>query len=887
MKEKIKILHLEDLLTDAELVNRELKKSGLSFDIKVVDCEKDFISGLTEFLPDIILSDHSLPTFNSFGALKVLQELQIKIPFILITSTTSEEIAVSVMKAGAWDYILKDRMQRLPVAITNALEKYNTEKQKEEYYEELLRNERRYRGLVENIEDLIMLVDANYDVMYRSPNYERITSWKLDDKINKINFDIIHPDDHDKIRTVTEEAITDPGKTIAFNFRLLHKRGHYLWMEGKVTSLLQDELIQGIIFTLRDVTEKRAAEQNLRLMNDRYEIVLETTGEAIWDWDLITNTISWGDGLFRLFGYAITGDTPDSFWFEKIHADDYERVRKHIKYCLRNKGEIKWESEYQFSKNDNSYAFIHNRGTVIRNEEGKAIRMVGSMRDITERKLAMEEIEKLSFVASKTDNIVIISDAQERIEWVNESFTKLTGYALEEVVGRKPDLFQGPETDLYSIKKIRKRLDAGLPVVEEVLNYSKTGQKYWLRININPVFNSEGEVVKFIAVETDITRQKVYEASIVAIARELTELIEHANVPIFGIDKNGYINEWNKTSEKVTGFAKNEVLGKKWSDFVDSKIHKRAKRIIDTAFQGRLPGNVELPVISKHGKQLMLVITFSTRRDSDKKIVGALCVGQDLTEVIQYRQGLEKLVEERTNKLNEALKKEKELVEMKSKFVSIASHEFRTPLSTISLATGFIRKYKDQINLTEIDRKLDNIEKQVSQMVYLLDDVLLVGKAEAGKIMVNLAEIEIESFKKLAIEVIESKKTKHKLIFSDECFVTSVFTDEKLVRNIIINLITNAVKFSPNAVEIEMKISCDRTNLIIIVTDHGIGIPEKDIEELFTSFSRGSNVGNIEGTGLGLSIVKKAVDLLQGTVDLKSTVGNGSEFKVTLPLQYA
>jgi signal transduction histidine kinase len=117
--------------------------------------------------------------------------------------------------------------------------------------------------------------------------------------------------------------------------------------------------------------------------------------------------------------------------------------------------------------------------------------------------------------------------------------------------------------------------------------------------------------------------------------------------------------------------------------------------------------------------------------------------------------------------------------------------------------------------------------------------------------------------------------------------VTSVFTDEKLVRNIIINLITNAVKFSPNAVEIEMKISCDRTNLIIIVTDHGIGIPEKDIEELFTSFSRGSNVGNIEGTGLGLSIVKKAVDLLQGTVDLKSTVGNGSEFKVTLPLQYA
>jgi PAS domain S-box-containing protein len=887
MKEKIKILHLEDLLTDAELVNRELKKSGLSFDIKVVDCEKDFISGLTEFLPDIILSDHSLPTFNSFGALKVLQELQIKIPFILITSTTSEEIAVSVMKAGAWDYILKDRTQRLPVAITNALEKYNTEKQKEEYHEELLRNERRYRGLVENIEDLIMLVDANYDVMYRSPNYERITSWKLDDQIEKINFDIIHPDDHDKIRKIAEEAIADPGKTIAFNLRLLHKRGHYLWMEGKVTSLLQDELIQGIIFTLRDVTEKRAAEQNLRLMNDRYEIVLETTGEAIWDWDLIANTISWGDGLYKLFGYAINGDTPDSFWFEKIHADDYERVRKHIMYCLRNKGDITWESEYRFSKHDNTYAFIHDRGTVIRNEEGKAIRMVGSMQDVTEQKLAMEEIEKLSFVASKTDNIVIITDAQERIEWVNESFTKLTGYTLEEAVGRNPNMLQGPETDLFSIKKIRKRLDAGLPVVEEVLNYSKEGQKYWLRININPVLNSEGKVSKFIAVETDITRQKVYEASIVAIARELTELIEHANVPIFGIDRNGYINEWNKTSERITEFSKNEVLGKKWTDFVDPKIHKKVKRIIDIALLGRLPGNVELPVISKKGKQLMLIITISTRRDSDKKIVGALCVGQDLTEVIQYRQGLEKLVKERTNKLNEALKKEKELVEMKSKFVSIASHEFRTPLSTISLATGIIRKYKDQINHVEVDRKLDSIEKQVSQMVYLLDDVLLVGKAEAGKITVNLSVLEIESLKKLADEVIKGRKTKHRLIFLDECSLSSFVTDEKLVRNIIINLITNAVKFSPNATEVEMRVKCDQANLIIIITDQGIGIPEVDMEDLFTSFSRGSNVGVIEGTGLGLSIAKKAADLLKGTIEIKSSVGKGSEFKLTLPLAYA
>ncbi len=1144
MKQRLKILHLEDLPTDVELVDRELKKSGMQYESVVVSNEQDFSRELLRFSPDIVLSDHSLPTFNSFGALKILREQQIKIPFILITSTTSEEVSVQVMKEGAWDYILKDRMQRLPSAIEQAIDKYNVRQAKkktesdleaahhkllfhfensplgfvewdnhfnvkhwspraeeifgwttQEYQdlqiqgfnavyeddypiavqkaleltsggvssnhflnrantksgkviwcewfnsvqknsdgevmtimslvsdvtekkhaeEKLAANEKRFRSLIENISDAIVVSDADSNILYQSPSVERILGYSEEERLNKSLKSFIHPDYSKQYAELFQSVLKNAGQPHPFEFPFLHKKGSYVWLEGITTNLLNDLSVNGVIANYRDVTQRKmlnkilqeyndrheivsratndaiwdwdiendfeiwnhgtqtifgynerevgssrnwwkeklhpmdyervnqeleesfkrktenwisqyqylcangnykyvldrafilyredkpvrmigamqditeqvVAAQELRSLNERYEIVLDTTGDAIWDWDLLSNEITWGEGLFKLFGYQAKAAIRSSFWFDKIHNDDRKRVEQLILEVVSNSRQFKWEDEYQFRKSDGTYSFVHNRGKIVRNKEGKATRMVGSIQDITERKLALEEIEKLSLVASKTDNIVIITDAEKRIEWVNESFVKRTGYTSKEAIGLTPRILQGPETDPYIVSRIQKHLEAGQPVIEEILNYSKNGSKYWLRLNINPVFNNKGELTKFIAVETDITHQKEYEANIVAIARELTELIEHANVPIFGVDRNGYINEWNKTTAAISEYNKNEALGKKWINFIDPTVHKKASQIIENAFAGKQSVNFELPFVSKSGKQFILVISISTRRDRNKNIIGALCVGQDLTEVIQYRQGLENLVQERTLELNQALKKEKELVELKSKFVSTASHEFRTPLSTISLATGFIRRYKQQIVPEEIDKKLDNIEKQVNQMVYLLDDVLLVGKAEAGKILVNRSEIEIETFKTLAAEVIESKRTKHRLHFSNECTVSSIMTDEKLVRNIIINLITNAVKFSPEAGKIEMNISCDLHELILTIKDQGIGIPEKDLKNLFTSFSRGSNVGTIEGTGLGLSIVKKAVDLLNGTIELKSILGKGTEFKVTLPLEYA
>lgn len=476
-------------------------------------------------------------------------------------------------------------------------------------------------------------------------------------------------------------------------------------------------------------------------------------------------------------------------------------------------------------------------------------------------------------------------DAENQIEWVNESFVMLTGFTLPEVKGSSLGyLLQGPETDQNTIKRISEKLKNTEAFTEEIIYYAKNGRKYWLRLDTSPVFDSDNKLNHFISIQTDISSQKEFENQITNIARELSSLIENANVPIFGVDRNGYINEWNRITAELSEYSKNEVLEKKWVTLLEDSQRGKMQEILTKVFDGDATRNYELPFVNKSGKQLILLMSISPRMDVKKNIYGAICVGQDITELFRYRRGLERMVEERTRDLNEALQKEKVLVDLKSKFVSIASHEFRTPLSTISLAAGILQKHREKISTNEYNAKVETIEKQVRHMTYLLDDILTIGKAEAGKILTNYTSISIEHFFTQTAHEVEQSAVTHKIKVSLKCAVKEFMADEKLLRNILINLLTNAIKFSHHNKVVYLTVSDSPDFLRLEVEDKGIGIGADDMGNIFTAFHRGSNVGTIQGTGLGLSIVKKAVDLLRGEIKVNSRIGKGTTFIVDLPL---
>lgn len=234
--------------------------------------------------------------------------------------------------------------------------------------------------------------------------------------------------------------------------------------------------------------------------------------------------------------------------------------------------------------------------------------------------------------------------------------------------------------------------------------------------------------------------------------------------------------------------------------------------------------------------------------------------------------------------ISKALAREKELSELKSGFVSMASHEFRTPLATILSSTELLEHYSHKWTEAKKLSHLQRIQVAVKRMTELLNDVLLIGKAEAGKLEFEPTPLNLVQFCRALVEEVQVTTTTHTIAFHTQGECTNTCMDEKLLRHILVNLLSNAIKYSPQADIVHFDLVCDQEVATFQVRDQGIGIPEIDQAKLFDSFHRASNVGTISGTGLGLAIVKKSVDLHNGKLTVASEVEVGTTFTVTLPL---
>lgn len=236
------------------------------------------------------------------------------------------------------------------------------------------------------------------------------------------------------------------------------------------------------------------------------------------------------------------------------------------------------------------------------------------------------------------------------------------------------------------------------------------------------------------------------------------------------------------------------------------------------------------------------------------------------------------------NNLKKAQQKEKEFNVLRSRFVTLASHEFRTPLSTILTSAFLLENYTGKDYETEKKSYLDKIKRAVHNLTGLLNDFLSIGKLEEGKLKVVLSEVELRPFLEGVLqEVISIKKARQDILLKFDADESTIITDRQLLKNIIMNLLTNAIKYSSSDEEIELFVEFKGGIAKFRVTDKGTGIPESEQGQIFKRFFRGQNANNIEGTGLGLNLVKKYVRLLKGSIDFTSKLHEGSTFTVRIP----
>lgn len=344
---------------------------------------------------------------------------------------------------------------------------------------------------------------------------------------------------------------------------------------------------------------------------------------------------------------------------------------------------------------------------------------------------------------------------------------------------------------------------------------------------------------------------------------------------IFQTDAAGLWTFLNPAWTEITGFSVEESIGTNFLNYVHPDDCQRCLQEFFSLSSGQKQySQYEVRYLTKDGECRWIEVLTRLNLAPNGTILGSSGTLYDVTN--------RKLTEAEIRK---ALEKEKELSELKSHFVSMASHEFRTPLATILFSAGLLENYgykwTEEKKLTHLHR----IQVSVKQMTQLLDDVLLIGKAEAGKVQFNPAPLALE---KLCHNLLEDMQlnagNKHTITFVTVDPCPEACMDEKLLRAILSNLLSNAIKYSPEGGTIQFELACQDTEVIFRVQDQGIGIPPEDQQQVFESFYRASNVGSIPGTGLGLAVVKNCLDLHGGQIAVDSIVGVGTTFVVKLPL---
>ncbi|HSI71235.1 MAG TPA: PAS domain S-box protein, partial [Gillisia sp.] len=282
MHNSLRILHLEDEPSDALLVSHALKQAGIKFDCKVVDTEEDFLTALNNFNPELILADHSLPSFNSFEALELLGNMENKIPVILVTAAMSDEFAVNAIKRGAKDYVLKDRLGRLPSAIKNVLITQRLEKEREGFLVQLQQNERKFRRLIENGTDAVVVMAPDGTPSYVTPSVKRVLGYSEKEALELNIYEIIHEDHRECVLEKLKDCLANPEQPFdEYSVRARHKDGSWRWLEITITSFLEDSAIEGIVVDFRDITERRLAEKAIKESEEKYRSFFENSLDGI------------------------------------------------------------------------------------------------------------------------------------------------------------------------------------------------------------------------------------------------------------------------------------------------------------------------------------------------------------------------------------------------------------------------------------------------------------------------------------------------------------------------------------------------------------------------------------------------------------------------------
>jgi PAS domain S-box-containing protein len=492
-------------------------------------------------------------------------------------------------------------------------------------------------------------------------------------------------------------------------------------------------------------------------------------------------------------------------------------------------------------------------------------------------KILKQKDEQLNRVLDSTDVVIWSFDLTGNgQDYLSRSAEKIYGKPLQQLMNNQvfwmeavnsPDLFLAKA----SFEEVKKT-----GISESTYRILTSENKIrWIRQQLRLIKDENGKDNRLEGIASDVSNLKEAEDSIQRYRRNLEIIFHNTTSGFLLLDNQSRVVLFNKTFENVFSLISAGKKIETGKGLAELTVEER-KEPAQISFEKAMSGEIVLTetefstTVGKINLELKYEPVFN-----DGKVTHVSIAVTDITQ--------KKQLEEERRKV-ELFLHERELVELKSRFIAMASHEFRTPLASIILNANMIRKYRERFSLGQIDEKLLGIIGYAESMNVLLDDVLTIGRVDAGKLDAVFTEIDLhEFFQTIVTEIQQTSQGMHPIHYNFLCAETQVISDKKLLRNIVTNLLTNSVKFSPAGFRVDFDVTCDQLFFTIRIKDYGVGIPDEDIKRLFEPFFRAGNVHNIQGTGLGLAIAKRATEILKGNISLESQVGKGTVFTVTLP----
>lgn len=792
--------------------------------------------------------------------------------------------------------------------------------------------------IIENMQVLVAILDPDLNFVRVNRAFAQASQRQPDDFPGVHFFDLpvdCHVEsDFRGVFQTGEPVVTQASPC---HFLRAHERGTTYWDWALVPIKDDGGTVTALLATFLDVTERVEAESALRAQRDQMQSYLDIIGVLL----VVLNP----SGTVRLInrkGCEVLGYSEDGIvdqdWFENfLPPAQRQQVRDVFAKVMQDNADPPEYYENELLTRDGTTRLIAWRNTVLRDEHGKVVAALSSGEDITERRAAeIARREEHEFATALSDITAVINSTLD-FDTVIDRILKTVGRVLPHdsanlmliedghvrVIGhlgyRERGLVNWIESLYWSLDDVpnlkEQAQTAQSRVVSDVHAYEgwyTEPETRWIRSFASAPIVLDDRVIGFLNLDKGeanfytqdhaeqlqsfanqasvaIKNAQLYdmvqrhaaelERSVAERTTELREsearyraIVEDQTELISRFLPDGTLTFVNQAVARFLDKDRDELIGHALLPY----LHEADRTTMMEQISALTPENpvvvLENRLVRESGEERWLQWTNRMITDEDGQFIEYQSVGRDITERRQAEEVLRK-----------SLMREIELGELKSRFVSLVSHEFRNPLAVILMNSDMLRRYHERLTPEQRDEYLNAIRNHVRGMTDLLEDLLLLSQSEAGKLEVRPQDVNLGVLGQRIVDDVRTVSGEDRFFdynTSGECTAT---TDPKLFRLILSNLVSNAAKYSLPGGYIEISLSCEAQRVVLRVSDEGIGIPQAEQAQLFDPFTRASNVGRRSGTGLGLTLVKQCVELMGGTIAFQSQENIGTTFTVTLP----